>query len=158
VICGVARTQTNRKPDDGSADFQPAVLNRHELKRTTVGRNSGHESSRPVWFVHRGETLYLLPGDGRESQWYRNALQGTTIRLSTGKTTRPASVTPITNPYEVAQVVNAFRDKYGGQQIADLYPKCEWRSRRAPSHEPLVAHAILTRAPLHLSPTKGAPA
>jgi deazaflavin-dependent oxidoreductase (nitroreductase family) len=106
-------------------DFQPALVSSKELRLTTVGRRTGRESSRPVWFVRRDETLYLIPGDGRESQWYKNILKTPTIRLSAGGTTQPASATPVTDPDEVDRITNAFRDKYGRQQIAALYPKCE---------------------------------
>jgi deazaflavin-dependent oxidoreductase (nitroreductase family) len=108
-----------------SPSFPSALLNGKELQLTTVGRKTGRESTRPVWFIHRGETLYLWPGYGRESQWYRNVLRTPTIRLSAGAVTRSARATPITNPMDVEAVVDAFRDKYGAGDIARLYPKHE---------------------------------
>ncbi|MEY2524562.1 MAG: hypothetical protein QOJ66_3127 [Ilumatobacteraceae bacterium] len=108
-----------------SAGFEAALLNSEELQLVTVGRKTGRESARPVWFVHRDGTLYLLPGDGRDSQWYRNALHTPTIRLSAGGTTQPATTRPITDEMQVAAVVNAFRDKYGSDQISALYPRLE---------------------------------
>jgi deazaflavin-dependent oxidoreductase (nitroreductase family) len=106
-------------------EFEPALLKSEELQLATVGRKTGLESSRPVWFVQRDEALYLIPGDGRQSQWYKNALQANTVRLSAGDTTQSASVKPVTDPDEVARVTNAFREKYGVRQMAALYPKCE---------------------------------
>ncbi len=107
------------------AEFEPALLKSEELQLTTVGRKTGHESSRPVWFVQHDEALYLIPGDGRQSQWYKNALQANTVRLSAGVTTQSASVKPVTDPDEVARITDAFREKYGLRQMAALYPKCE---------------------------------
>jgi deazaflavin-dependent oxidoreductase (nitroreductase family) len=108
-----------------STAFEPALLNSEELQLTTVGRKTGRESSRPVWFVQREEALYLIPGDGRQSQWYKNVLQTATLRLSAGATAQAASATPITAPDQVARITDAFREKYGRRQMAALYPKCE---------------------------------
>jgi deazaflavin-dependent oxidoreductase (nitroreductase family) len=105
-----------------SAEFQPALLNSEELQLTTVGRRSGRDSSRPVWFVLDGERMYLLPGDGTDSQWYKNLLQTPTIRLSARGTTQSATTTPITEASAVLAVVEAFEEKYGRQQIEALYP------------------------------------
>jgi deazaflavin-dependent oxidoreductase (nitroreductase family) len=108
-----------------SAEFQPALLNSEELQLTTVGRRSGRDSSRPVWFVLDGERMYLLPGDGTDSQWYKNLLHTPTIRLSARGTTQSATSTPITEPSAVSAVVEAFEEKYGRRQIEALYPRRE---------------------------------
>jgi deazaflavin-dependent oxidoreductase (nitroreductase family) len=108
-----------------SAEFQPALLNSEELQLTTVGRRSGRDSSRPVWFVLDGERMYLLPGDGTDSQWYKNLLQTPTIRLSARGTTQSATTTPITEASAVSAVVAAFEEKYGRRQIEALYPHRE---------------------------------
>jgi len=108
-----------------TSTFASALLRSRELQLSTVGRKTGHESTRPVWFVERAGTLYLWPGYGHESQWYQNVLKTPTIRLSAGEAAQSARATPITDPSEVATVVEAFRDKYGSRDIARLYPKHE---------------------------------
>jgi hypothetical protein len=50
------------------ADFKSALNDTDEIELTTTGRNSGRQSSRPVWFVTQGESLYLLPVTGTDSQ------------------------------------------------------------------------------------------
>jgi uncharacterized pyridoxamine 5'-phosphate oxidase family protein len=67
------------------ADFKTALGNTSELELTTIGRKSGREISRPVWFVQQGDKLYLLPVAGSGSQWYKNLLQNPTIRLAAGE-------------------------------------------------------------------------
>jgi len=48
-----------------SVDFRRALTSTRELEITITGRQSGQQISLPVWFVHEGETLYLLPVKGR---------------------------------------------------------------------------------------------
>lgn len=62
-------------------DFEKAVNNASEIGLTTTGRVSGRETSRPAWFVRRGEKLYLPPVTGSRSQWYKNLLKNPAIRL-----------------------------------------------------------------------------
>ena len=52
-------------------DFENSLSSSRQAELTTIGRISGHENSRPVWFVEEGETLYLLPVTGSGSEWYR---------------------------------------------------------------------------------------
>src|SRR5580693_6090780 len=52
------------------ASFEAALERTDELELTTTGRATGKPVSCPVWFVRRGEKLYLVPGDGTDSQWY----------------------------------------------------------------------------------------
>jgi uncharacterized pyridoxamine 5'-phosphate oxidase family protein len=64
------------------ADFKNALNDTNEIELTTTGRTSGRQSSRPLWFVTRGESLYLLPVTGSDSQWYKNVLKTPTIGLA----------------------------------------------------------------------------
>jgi hypothetical protein len=47
----------------------------NEIDLTVKGRKSGQEISRPVWFVHEDDKLYLLPVQGSDTNWYRNVLK-----------------------------------------------------------------------------------
>jgi F420H(2)-dependent quinone reductase len=55
--------------------FEAALERADEIELTTTGRVTGKPISCPVWFVRRGEKLYLVPGDGTGSQWYKNLLK-----------------------------------------------------------------------------------
>lgn len=105
------------------ADFENALNNTNEIGLTTTGRNSGRESSRPVWFVRPGESLYLLPVTGSDSQWYKNVLKTPAIRLAAGDTEYRARAIPVTGPAKVAEVVERFRAKYGARDVEAYYPK-----------------------------------
>jgi hypothetical protein len=54
----------------GPEELTNALQGAREIVITVIGRRSGRESSRPVWFVHEGDSLYLVPVSGRESSWY----------------------------------------------------------------------------------------
>jgi deazaflavin-dependent oxidoreductase (nitroreductase family) len=105
------------------ADFEKALNNTNEIGLTTTGRNSGRESSRPVWFVRQSENLYLLPVAGSDSQWYKNVLKTPTVRLGAGDTEYSARAVPVTDPDKVDEVVESFRAKYGARDVESYYPK-----------------------------------
>jgi hypothetical protein len=94
-----------------------------EIQLTTVGRTSGRESSRTVWFVRDGETLYLLPVYGSSSQWYKDVLEAPVVHLTAHRTKKSGQASPITDPARVAAVVGRFSAKYGAPNIDAYYPK-----------------------------------
>jgi hypothetical protein len=53
-----------------------------EIELIVKGRKSGDDISRPVWFVYEGNTLYLLPVDGSDTNWYKNMLANPMLKLS----------------------------------------------------------------------------
>ncbi|HEX3588150.1 MAG TPA: nitroreductase/quinone reductase family protein [Pseudonocardiaceae bacterium] len=103
-------------------DFTTALDTSREIELTDTGRVSGRRTSRPVWFVREGGTLYLLPVSGSDTQWYRNVLATPTIQLSTGDAEYTGTADTITDAANVGQVVKDFGEKYGAADIARLYP------------------------------------
>jgi deazaflavin-dependent oxidoreductase (nitroreductase family) len=106
-----------------AADFRNALNDTDEIELTTTGRTSGRQSSRPVWFVTQGETLWLLPVTGSDSQWYKNVLETPTVRLAAGGTDYSARAAPLTDAVKVGEVVESFRTKYGARDVEAYYPK-----------------------------------
>jgi deazaflavin-dependent oxidoreductase (nitroreductase family) len=104
-------------------DFERTMDDTSEIELTTTGRRSGHEISHPVWFVRQGETLYLLPVGGSDSQWYKNVLKTPRIRLVAGRAQCSVQAAPITDPTKVHEVVETFSAKYGGENVKAYYPK-----------------------------------
>jgi deazaflavin-dependent oxidoreductase (nitroreductase family) len=104
-------------------DFTQALEGSREIELTVTGRRSGRESSRPVWFVREGETLYLVPVSGSDSDWYKNVVKTPAIRLATAGAQLDADATPISDHAEVDQIVDKFRDKYGAREVGEYYPK-----------------------------------
>lgn len=56
--------------------------NAYEITLSVIGRKSGRDTSKLVWFVHERNTLYLLPNYGSDADWYKNFLANQTLRIS----------------------------------------------------------------------------
>ena len=66
----------------GAGPISIGRLSRYrELKITVIGRKSGQPITIPVWFVFEDGTLYLLPVQGSETQWYKNVLKHPKFRI-----------------------------------------------------------------------------
>jgi hypothetical protein len=102
--------------------FDKALEKTREIQITTVGRTTGRHISQPVWFVRRGDKLYLLPVGGSESNWYKNVRRAPTIRMAAGQAEHTSPATPITDPAGVGKVVEAFRAKYGAKDVTAYFP------------------------------------
>jgi deazaflavin-dependent oxidoreductase (nitroreductase family) len=94
----------------------------NEIKITVTGRKSGRPISNPVWFVLDGDTLYLLPVTGSDTQWYKNVLENPTIQIEAGAVRRELKAVPITQSAEVEAVVDRFRAKYAAD-VTKYYSK-----------------------------------
>jgi len=92
-----------------------------QLKLTVVGRKSGKKLSRPVWFVAEGDTLYLLPVSGSDTQWYMNVLKNPEIRVDARGAGTNLRVKTITKAAAVKSVVERFREKYGAGDVNKYY-------------------------------------
>ena len=92
-----------------------------QINLTVTGRKSGKPSSRPVWFVFEDPTLYLLPVQGSDTQWYKNLLADPRLRINARGTEAELTATPITDRMQVADVVEKFREKYGAADVKKYY-------------------------------------
>jgi deazaflavin-dependent oxidoreductase (nitroreductase family) len=102
------------------ASFEAALERTDELELTTTGRATGKPVSCPVWFVRRGEKLYLVPGDGTDSQWYKNLLKTPAVHLAARGAQYSAIGTPVTDASMFA------RGNWSGSTISPVW----WRDVR----------------------------
>jgi deazaflavin-dependent oxidoreductase (nitroreductase family) len=99
-------------------------LSRHrEIDITVVGRKSGRSISIPVWFVLEDDTLYLLPVQGSDTQWFKNVQQKPSLRISAGDAHAELKPVVVTDPKQVASVVEKFRARYGAGDVKKYYSK-----------------------------------
>jgi deazaflavin-dependent oxidoreductase (nitroreductase family) len=101
--------------------LKKALARTDEIDITVKGRKSGRPITNTVWFVLEGETLYLLPVKGSESQWFKNLLQHPSIKISAGGVAVEFNATAITDPKIVSSVVEKFREKHGPGQVKKYY-------------------------------------
>jgi hypothetical protein len=105
------------------ADFKRALTETNEIDLTTTRRTSGRQSSRPVWFVTQGESLYVLPLTGSDSQWYKNVVKTPTVGVAAAGAEYTTRATPVTDAAKVDEVVERFRAKYGARDVEAYYPR-----------------------------------
>lgn len=94
-----------------------------EIRITVIGRTSGREISNPVWFVLEGDKLYLVPVQGSDTQWYKNVLQNSNIRIEARDVGAEFRALSITDAAQVKSVVEKFREKYGAADVKKYYSK-----------------------------------
>jgi hypothetical protein len=71
--------------------------------------------------VHEGNTLYLLPVQGSDTNWYKNLLIGPTLKISVNGVEVPARGKLITDSNWVDDIVRKFKSKYG--EVKKYYTK-----------------------------------
>jgi deazaflavin-dependent oxidoreductase (nitroreductase family) len=118
------RARNDPRTEEAMVDreFADALDDTREINITTVGRKTGDEITLPVWFVRQDDRLYLLPVAGSGTNWYKNVRKAGSVRVAARRAERALSATPITDPARVAEVVKAFRAKYGDRDVAAWYP------------------------------------
>jgi deazaflavin-dependent oxidoreductase (nitroreductase family) len=96
-----------------------------EITISVTGRKSGRTISIPVWFALDDNKLHLVPVSGSDTQWYKNVLENPSIRIDVGGQKAELRVVPITDPKQVASVVEKFRAKYGASDVKKYYSKLD---------------------------------
>ena len=108
----------------GSKDGLKDRLTRYrQIKISVTGRKSGRTISIPVWFVLEGDTLYLLPVQGSDTQWYKNVLKKLSIRIDARGVDVEFRAIPVTGAQVVRSVIEKFREKYGVKDVKKYYSK-----------------------------------
>jgi hypothetical protein len=105
------------------ADLHRKLDRAYEVTLSVKGRKSGRDLPRPVWFVHEGNTLYLLPVQGSDTNWYKNILKNQTLKVSVNGEEIPVGGKPVTDSNRVDQIVEKFKSKYGQGDVNKYYPK-----------------------------------
>ncbi len=100
-------------------------LNRaSEIRLSVKGRKSGNDLPRHVWFVLEGNTLYLLPVQGSNTNWYKNLLVDSTLKISVnGEEEVSVRGKAITDSNRVNDIFGKFDSKYDG--VKRYYPKVD---------------------------------
>ncbi len=96
-----------------------------EITITVTGRKSGRAISIPIWFVLEDDTLYLLPVQGSDTQWYKNVLKNSSIRIEAGGAEAEVQSVPAKDATQVKSVVEKFRTKYGAGDVKKYYSKLD---------------------------------
>jgi deazaflavin-dependent oxidoreductase (nitroreductase family) len=103
--------------------FKRALESTDEIEITVIGRRTGRRISLPVWFVAEGDTLYLLPVQGSDTEWFKNVRKNPALILSAAGVKFETTPRPITDPAKVREVADKFRAKYGAGNVNKYYSK-----------------------------------
>ena len=109
-------------PAQNSA-LKESLSQHREITLSVVGRKSGRNLSFPVWFVLDNETLYLLPVQGSDTQWYKNVLNNPLLRIDAGGAEAEFKPIAVTDAAQVSSIVQKFRHKYGDGDVKKYYSK-----------------------------------
>jgi len=112
----------SNKPTRNDA-LEDRLSRSREINISVIGRKSGRTITNPVWFVLDGDTLYLLPVRGSDTQWYQNVLKNASIQVEAAGTKAEFKAIPITDTKQVASLVDKFRKKYGASDVKKYYSK-----------------------------------
>jgi hypothetical protein len=107
------------------ADLHQRLKRAYEITLSVKGRKSGRDISRPVWFVHEGNTLYLLPVQGSDTNWYKNLLVDRMLKISVDGVEISERGKPLTDGSSIDGIVRKFRSKYGEGDVKRYYPKTD---------------------------------
>ena len=94
-----------------------------EIHVSVIGRKTGRTISNPVWFVFEDGSLYLLPVQGSNTQWYKNVLKNPSIQIKAGDAGADVKAIFLTEHKQVSSVVEKFRSKYGAGDVKKYYSK-----------------------------------
>ena len=94
-----------------------------EINLSVIGRKSGRTITIPIWFVFDRDTLYLLPVQGSDTQWYKNVLNNPTMRIKARGAEAQFNAVPLTDRSTVESVIEKFRAKYGAGDVKKYYSK-----------------------------------
>jgi len=105
------------------SDLHQRLNRAYEITLTVKGRNSGRDIPRPVWFVHEGDIVYLLPVQGSVTNWYKNLLVDPALKISVNGVETTAEGKVITDSNRVDDIVGKFKSKYGQRDVKKYYTK-----------------------------------
>jgi len=128
--CSANAHSADRALQDGDSvmptpesELKERLARYRQIKLSVIGRKSGRTISVPVWFVLEGERLYLLPVQGSDTQWYKNVLKSSLIRIDARGVEAKLRAVPVTDAKTVKSVVEKFRMKYGANDVKKYYSK-----------------------------------
>jgi deazaflavin-dependent oxidoreductase (nitroreductase family) len=81
---------------------------------TTTGRRSGREHTIEIWFGLVDDSVYMLAGGGRRSDWVRNLIADQAVSLQIAEVAVPGRARLITDPDEDRAARELLAGKYQG--------------------------------------------
>ena len=96
---------------------------------TTTGRRSGRPHRIEIWYAADGDTLYLLAGGGRSSDWVQNLSADPDVLVELGGDVRPGRGRVVNAGDEDRRARSLVFAKYAPRNDGDL---TRWRDSALP--------------------------
>ena len=96
---------------------------------TTTGRRTGRPHRIEIWYAAHGQTLYLLSGGGRSSDWVQNLTADPTVLVEVDGDIRPARGRVLDGGDEAERARSLVFSKYAPRCGVDL---TGWRQGALP--------------------------
>lgn len=96
---------------------------------TTTGRRTGRPHRIEIWYFADGETLYLLSGGGRSSDWVANLLAEPLVQVEIDGKLRNGCGRVLEGGEEAERARSLVFDKYAPRSESDL---TGWRNEALP--------------------------
>lgn len=96
---------------------------------TTTGRATGRPHRIEIWYAAEGDTLYLLSGGGRSSDWVKNLSIDPAVLVEVGGAPRRARARVVDDVDEADRARSLVFSKYASRYGGDL---TEWRRTALP--------------------------
>ena len=97
---------------------------------TTTGRRTGDPHRIEIWYARAGDTLYLLAGGGRGSDWVRNLEATPTVTVELDGVAHAATARLIdAGTAEIGEARRLVFEKYQPRYTGDL---TSWRATSLP--------------------------
>ena len=110
-------------------DAEQAARDDHCCYLTTTGRRTRRLHRVEIWYAARGDTLYMLSGGGRSSDWVRNVCADSAVTVEVEGVVLPGHARVIEAGAEAEQARSLVFAKYAPRYGGDL---TEWRQRALP--------------------------
>jgi deazaflavin-dependent oxidoreductase (nitroreductase family) len=123
-----APTSSARGSVVGPCDDAPVAADDY-CYLTTTGRRSGRPHRIEIWYASEGETLYLLSGGGRSSDWVRNIANDANVLVEIDGEAHRARARLLDDDEEAERARTLVYDKYAPRYAGDL---TSWRERALP--------------------------
>jgi len=92
------------------------LINEEFCYLTTTGRVSGNPHEIEIWFGMKGDTLYILSGGGRKSDWVKNLTKNPNVTVRIGQHRFTATGRLVQSAEEESTARTLLADKYNERE------------------------------------------
>lgn len=107
----------------GSVNAGKQLDSSNEIQITVTGRKSGKRIALPVWFVRESNTIFLLPLNGTDTEWYKNLEKTKKITISSGNLKLEPSAKIVRDQKKVDAIIEKLRKKHSPAEVKKYYTK-----------------------------------